>query len=89
MSILHQLALTFIKNIGPATARLLLTHVEDAETIFNTNKAKFIKVPGIGEKTINQLDFDEGLRKAETELKNIEKNNIDVIFYTDTRFPPG
>jgi DNA processing protein len=54
--------------------------VGDAETIFNTNKAKFIKVPGIGEKTINQLEFEEGLRKAEAELKNIEKNNIDVIF---------
>ncbi|MDB4998946.1 MAG: processing protein DprA [Mucilaginibacter sp.] len=87
MSILHQLALTFIKNIGPATSRLLLAHIGDAETIFNTNKAKFIKVPGIGEKKINQLDFDEGLRKAEAELKNIEKNNIDVIFYTDSRFP--
>ncbi|MFA6085999.1 DNA-processing protein DprA [Mucilaginibacter sp.] len=87
MSILHQLALTFIKNIGPSTARLLLAHIGDAETIFKTNKAKFIKVPGIGEKTIGQLDFDEGIRKAEAELKNIEKNNIDVIFYTDARFP--
>ncbi|MDB5061562.1 MAG: dprA [Mucilaginibacter sp.] len=60
MSILHQLALTFIKSIGPATSRLLLAHVGDAETIFNTNKAKFIKVPGIGEKTINQLVLMKG-----------------------------
>jgi DNA processing protein len=87
MSVLHQIALTFIKNVGPSTAKMLLAHVGDAEIIFKTNKAKLIRVPGIGEKTISLLDFDACLRRAEEELKHIEKNNIDVIFYTDSRFP--
>jgi DNA processing protein len=38
-------------------------------------------------KTIRAVDVDEALKRAEEELKFISKNNIDVIFYTDTRYP--
>jgi len=87
MSQLHQIALTFLKNIGPASARLLMSYFGDAETVFKTPAVKLLKVPGIGEKTVAGLNFDEALRKAENELKFIDKNAVEVIFYTDSRFP--
>jgi DNA processing protein len=87
MSILHQVALTFIKEIGHTRAKLLLAHFGDAEEIFKTGEAKLRKIPGIGEKLINRLDLGEALKRAEEELKFIEKNGVDVIFYTDARYP--
>ncbi|WP_428330693.1 DNA-processing protein DprA [Mucilaginibacter sp.] len=87
MSLLHKVALTYVKNIGPSLAKSMLSYFGDAESIFSASKAKLLSVPGVGEKTYAQLNFTEALLKAETELKFIEKNKVDVIFYTDSTYP--
>ncbi|MDB5128667.1 DNA-processing protein DprA [Mucilaginibacter sp.] len=87
MSLLHQVALTYIKSIGCTYAKSLVAHIGSAEEVFKTPKGKFLRIPGIGEKIISQINFDDALRKAELELKFIENNNIDVLFYTDERYP--
>ena len=87
MSLHHKVALTFIKNIGPTLSKSLLAYFGSAEDVFKASPAKLIKVPGIGEKTISQLDFDDALKKAEKELTFIEKHGIEVIFYTDSKYP--
>jgi len=87
MSLLHQVGLTFIKNIGPSLAKSLVSYFGSAEEVFNTSRAKWMKVPGIGEKTVAQMDMGAALIKAEEELKFIEKNKIDTFFYTDSRYP--
>lgn len=87
MSLHHKIALTFVKNIGPTLAKVLLAYFGSAEEVFKATPAKLIKVPGIGEKTISQLDFDAALKKAEKELVFVEKQGIEVIFYTDSRYP--
>jgi DNA processing protein len=87
MSQLHQIALKFVKNIGHGLGKVLVSHLGSAEAVFNTSPGKFLTLPGIGQKTISEFNFDEALKKAELELKFIEKNNIDVLFYTDARYP--
>src|ERR1700759_4110692 len=87
MSQPHQVALTYIKNIGPALSRSLLSYFGSAEEIFNASKTKWMKVPGIGEKTVGQMDLASALTKAEVELRFIEKYKVDAIFYTDSRYP--
>ena len=87
MSLLHQVGLTYIKNIGATLSKTLVSYFGDAEAIFNAPKAKLMKVPGIGEKTLSQMDLPAALAKAGAELEYIAKNNIDVIFYTDSRYP--
>lgn|SRR6185437_8541879 len=87
MSQLHQVALTFLKNIGPALSRSLLSYFGSAEEIFNAPRAKWLKVPGIGEKTVEYMDLGAALSRAEEELKFVEKSNVDIIFYTDSRYP--
>jgi DNA processing protein len=84
---LHQIALTFVNNIGPTLAKTLVSHFGDAESVFKASNSKLLHVPGIGGKTISQLNFSEAMAKAEAELKFVEKNNIDVIFYTDAKYP--
>jgi DNA processing protein len=87
MSLKHQLALTFIKGIGPTLSRSLLAYFGDAESIFKVPPGRFKMVPGISTKTIEQLNLNEALNLAEREMVYAEKNNIDVIFYTDSRYP--
>jgi DNA processing protein len=87
MSLLHQVALTFLKNIGPALSRSLLVYFGDAERVFTVPKGKLLKVPGIGEKTLGLIDREAALVRAEQELKFIEKNHVDVLFYTDGTYP--
>jgi DNA processing protein len=87
MSILHQVALTYLKNVGPTIAKSMISHFGSAERIFTVPRGKLLGVPGIGPKTLALLNLDDALRQAENELKFIEKNGIDVIFYTDPRYP--
>jgi DNA processing protein len=87
MPLHHEIGLTFLKNIGPSLAKVLMSYFGDAESIFKASNAKLLKVPGIGEKTVAQLNFDEALKKAEEELKFIDKHGIDIVFYTDRAYP--
>jgi len=87
MSQLHQAALTFIKNIGPSLAKSLVSYFGGAEEVFNAPRAKWMRVPGIGEKTVAQMDMSAALSRAEEELKFIEKHKIEAIFYTDSNYP--
>ncbi|MCC8426698.1 DNA-processing protein DprA [Mucilaginibacter sp. UR6-11] len=87
MSQLHQIALTFVKNIGHTLGKIMVSHLGSAEAVFNARPYQLLNIPGIGEKTIREFNFDEALKKAAAELKFIEKNNIEVLFYTDARYP--
>ncbi|MGZ3820969.1 MAG: DNA-processing protein DprA [Mucilaginibacter sp.] len=87
MSLLHQIGLSFIRNIGPASSKALLSHFGDAEQIFKASRSKLLRVPGIGEKRIDMLDFADVLHRAEKELRFMESNGIDVVFYTDKAYP--
>ncbi|MDB5143501.1 MAG: dprA [Mucilaginibacter sp.] len=87
MSLLHQVALTFIKNIGPTSAKSLIAHFGEAEQIFKAPRTKLMKVPGIGERRLAGADLTVALLRAEEELRFIEKNEIQVIFYTDKAYP--
>src|SRR6185503_11596649 len=87
MSQLHQVALTYIKSVGPTLAKMLVSYFGDAESVFKASPGKLLRVPGIGEKIISQLNFKEALEKAEDELRFIGRNEIEIIFYTDPAYP--
>jgi DNA processing protein len=87
MSLHHRIALSFVKNLGPVSAKSLIAYLGSEEAIFKTSVAKMVKIPGIGDKRVATWDFDNALKKAEKELLFIEKHGIEVIFYTDGRYP--
>jgi DNA processing protein len=87
MSLLHQVALTFIKNIGPILAKSMVSRFGSAEGVFNQSKDALTQARGVGTKTIELADFKEALKRAEQELKFIETNHVDVLYYTDARYP--
>jgi DNA processing protein len=87
MSQLHQIALTYLNKIGPGMGKILVSHLGSAEAVFSASPNKLLNIPGIGEKTVRELNREEALEKATAEMKFVERNNIDVLFYTDARFP--
>jgi DNA processing protein len=87
MSVLHQVALTFLKNIGPILAKSMVSRFGNAEEVFRQSKDALTQARGVGTKTLELADFKEALKRAEQELKFIENNRIDVLYYTDARYP--
>lgn len=45
------------------------------------------KIPGIGAKLSDLIAKADVLTKAEEEIKFINKNNINVLFYLDKHYP--
>jgi len=86
-SLLNKIALTMLPNIGDILAKRLVAYCGSVDAIFKEKKSNLEKIPGIG--SINVLDvinhsvFD----RAEEEIKFIEKNNIQPIFYLDDEYP--
>lgn len=87
MSLLHQIALTQISGVGDITARNLISYCGSAEAVFNTKTKNLLKIPGVGIKTVESLQDGEALRRAEKELKFIERYDIEAYFYTDPQYP--
>jgi len=87
MTTLHGAALSFVKNLGPVAAKSLMAYLGSAEQVFKTSPSKMATIPGIGNKRASQWDFDEALRLAEKELEFAGKQGIELIFYTDARYP--
>jgi DNA processing protein len=89
MSILHQIALTYTKNIGDILAKVLVSYCGSAEAVFEASPKKLMQIPGINIKRIENLNlnFSDALKLAEKELRFVEQNNLKVLFYTDAAYP--
>lgn len=87
MSTLHKIALTFIKGVGQATAKNLLAYCGSAENVFSATKKQLLQIPGIGEKTVEAILGTNALKRAEEELKFVEKHGIEVLFFSDENYP--
>lgn len=87
MSTLHKIALTFIKSIGPITAKNLLAYCGSAENVFSATRKQLLQIPGIGEKTVEAILGTNALVRAEEELKFVEKHDIEVLFFSDDNYP--
>lgn len=84
----YQIALTLIPGVGPVNSKNLLSYCGSVEAVFSSSKAKLLKVPGIGKKTIESIQHSKTLfETAQHEIDFIKKNKIDPIFYTDSKYP--
>ncbi|KQC01887.1 DNA-processing protein DprA [Pedobacter sp. Hv1] len=87
MSLIHKIALSLIKGVGPMLAKNLLIHFGTAEAVFAADKNQLLKTEGIGEKIANAILQHNAIEKAQTHIEFIEKNNIEVLFYADDNYP--
>ncbi|TCD00412.1 DNA-processing protein DprA [Pedobacter psychroterrae] len=87
MSLIHNIALTFIPEVGHVTAKNLLGHFGSSEAIFKAKKNELVAVPGIGPQTARHILDNNALQDAEKQLKFIEHHAVQALFYTDEAYP--
>ncbi|WP_316794030.1 DNA-processing protein DprA [Pedobacter frigoris] len=87
MSLIHNIALTFIPEVGHVTAKNLLGHFGSAEAIFKAKRHELIQVPGIGPQTASHILNNNALPEAEKQLRFIEQHQVKVLFFTDDDYP--
>ena len=85
--LLYLMALQEVPLIGSKKARELITHCGSAEQVFKTKKNDLIKIPNIGLVGAENILKFKDFKKAEKELKFIEKNDIQAFTYLDKDYP--
>ncbi|NJN42610.1 MAG: DNA-protecting protein DprA [Flammeovirgaceae bacterium] len=81
------LALHFIPGVGDYLVRQLISYGGSATDIFKLPKAKLLKIPGIGEVTAKSIQEGNFFDKAEAELMKAEKDDTEIIFFIDKKYP--
>jgi DNA processing protein len=86
---LYQLALNLIPGLGGVIIRQLISYCGSASAVFSSNKARLIRIQGIGDTTAHNIlsQRNKVLEEAEQELKWAEKHQVQIIFYTDSNYP--
>jgi len=86
-NLIYKLAFKFIPNIGTVHAKTLISYCGGIEEVFKAKKSKLLKIPGIGEKKVNDLLKSDALKKAEHEYEKIKGKDISLVFYLDEDYP--
>jgi DNA protecting protein DprA len=84
---LYQIALTQIKGVGVMHARNLMQATGDEEAVFKDSVGRLEAIPRISRRLIQEIRNPEVLRRAEKELEFVTKNNLQLLFFTDARYP--
>ncbi len=87
METLYKIAFSFLSGLGSINARKVIAYSGGVEAFFKEKKQNLLKVPGIGQHSIQKLDRDSALRDAELELKFLDERDIKLTFYLDEDFP--
>ena len=85
--LLHQIALTFIPQIGAVQIKILIDHFGNASSIFSAKKSALENVSGIGTVKAKLILQSKNFAEAEKELEFIQKYKIQPLFLTDKNYP--
>jgi DNA processing protein len=86
--LLYQIGLTLIEGIGDVNAKALLAYCGSAKAVFKQKKSQLQKIPGIGETYSKSIISSHAvLKRAEEELRFIEKYKIQTLFFTNSDYP--
>ena len=86
-SLLFQVALTMVPNIGAVQAKILIDHFQTVENIFSAKKKDLECIEGIGEIKANSIKKFDHFSAAEEEIKFIDKYKIQPLFLSDPAYP--
>jgi DNA processing protein len=86
-NLFYHIALTFVKNIGPRRAKLLLQHFGNPIHIFKASLKQLKQVDGLGETVARSFKDEEILQKADKELQYVIKHGIGVVLAEQEEYP--
>lgn len=85
--LIYQIGVTLIDKVGIVNGKKLIAYCGGAEAVFKENRKSLEKIPGIGQTIVNNILSGNTLKRAEEEVKFIEKENITTFFYLDKTYP--
>lgn len=81
------LALLKVEGVGDIVAKKLINHCGSAVNVFNSKAHHLKSIDGIGDSLIKKLKDKAVFEKAELELKFIEREKINVLYYQNDSYP--
>lgn len=89
MNYLYELALSQIPSVGPVIAKRLISVLGHAEPVFCEPLSRLKKIPNIPAKLLHTIHKHkkEALLKSEQELKFIQANHVEVLYYQSEHYP--
>lgn len=87
IELLNVLALLKVDGVGDVVAKKLINHCGSAENVFNAKANQLKAIDGIGDILLRKLKDKTVFEKAEQELKFIEKEKINVLYYQNDNYP--
>ncbi len=85
--LLHVLALLRIDGVGDVVAKKLINHCGSAENVFKAKLKQLKAIDGVGDVLIRNLKDKSVFEKAERELAYIEKENVNVLYFQEEKYP--
>lgn len=85
--ILYAVALTLLKNVGSITARKLIAHLGDSESVFSASSKILHQITGVCSYLINELRNKKYLIEAESILSICEKQQIQITLFQQAAYP--
>jgi DNA processing protein len=83
----YQVALSMIPGVGDVMAKTLVSYCGSAKQVFKKNKSQLSKLPGFGTIHADKILRFKDFTRAEQELNKCEKHQIEILFFTDKRYP--
>jgi DNA processing protein len=85
--LIYQIALSMIPGVGDINAKRLVAYCGGVEAVFTERKRALLKIPGIGEATVNSLLNHNVFPRAEKEMDFIQRYSIRHFFFLDEGYP--
>ena len=85
--LIYKIALTLVPGVGSVNGKSLVAYCGGVKAVFAEKKRALMKIPGIGEQTVNAIANHNVFPRAEEELEFIEKFKITPLFYLDKAYP--
>ncbi|RXP64462.1 DNA-protecting protein DprA [Lutibacter sp. HS1-25] len=85
--LLYVLALQRAKGVGDINAKKLISHCGSAKNVLKEKHFRLEKIYGFGKSTIQSLLDVENLKAAEKELKYLQQNNIETLYFEAENYP--
>jgi DNA processing protein len=83
----YQIALTQLCGFGPIRTRQLLQFVENEASVFDLPIKKLAQISGFSTDILKKMNRESALEKSDVILQAIQRQQIDLLFYTDIEYP--
>ncbi len=83
----HTMILQKVPNLGDASAKKLIQKAGSAEAVFKEKKHALLKIDGIGNFKLKELQSKDNFDLAEAEMNFIEKNEIQYMYFKGENYP--